>query len=86
MEKSLKSQPNSTNYIQYANELWSSIVFLSNTIINKSRSTLLNPSSNNQVKVLIDAITAIYLLENVTLEDIFKEFLSTRTVIIEFFI
>jgi hypothetical protein len=81
LEKSLKSHENSKNYIQYANELWASIVFLSNTIVTKARNKLLNSSgSKTSTKILIDTISAIYLLENVTLQDFFKEFLSTRTV------
>jgi hypothetical protein len=81
LEKSLKSHENSKNYIQYANELWTSTVFLSNTIVTKARNKLFNSSgSKTSTKILIDTISAIYLLENVSLQDFFKEFLSTRTV------
>ncbi len=82
-EKSLKTQENSSVYIQYANELWNSIVFLSHTIINKSRSTLVDSGKNVSSKILIDSISAIYLLENNTsLKKLFQEFISSRTVIL----
>ena len=85
MEKLLKSQENSINYIHYANELWTSIVFLSNTIVTKAKQKLLNsPGSKTSTKILVDTITAIYLLDNVTLEDLFQEFLSARIVSLSF--
>ena len=84
LEKQLKSQENSASYIQYANELWTSIVFLSSTILNRARSTLFSssPTAHTSARVLIEAISAIYLLENVTLEQIFQQYLSTRTPLI----
>ena len=47
LEKSLKEEDNSLVYLKYGNELWNSIVFLKNTIVNKSKNTLqqLNISS-----------------------------------------
>ena len=82
LEKSLKSQENSSNYIQYGKELWTSIVFLSTTIVSKAKATFLNSKKNTSSKTLINAIAAIYLLENTTLKQIFQEFISTRIVII----
>ena len=80
LEKSLKSQENASYYIKYANELWSSIVFLSNTIVNKSREAFSNLSKANSSKLLIDAILGIYLLENTTLGQIYQNFVTSRTV------
>ena len=37
LEKSLKEEHNSLVYLKYGNELWNSIVFLKNTITNKSK-------------------------------------------------
>jgi hypothetical protein len=80
-EKSLKTQESSSVYIQYANELWNSIVFLSHTIVSKSRATLVGSDKNVSSKVLIDAMSAIYLLENnSSLKKLFQEFVSSRTV------
>ena len=47
LEKSLKEEDNSLVYLKYGNELWNSIVFLKNTIVNKSKNTFqqLNISS-----------------------------------------
>ena len=81
LEKSLKAQENASYYIKYANELWSSIVFLSNTIVNKSREAFSNVSkAGNSSKLLIDAILGIYLLENTTLAQIYQNFTTSRTV------
>lgn len=80
LEKSLKSQENAAYYIKYANELWSSIVFLSNTIVNKSREAFSNVFKANSSKQLIDAILGIYLLENTTLAQIYQNFIADRTV------
>jgi len=80
LEKSLKEQENSTNYIQYAKELWASIVFLSSTILKKAKSAL-NSKKILTSNILVNAITSIYLLENTSLKHIFNDFLQTRTVI-----
>jgi hypothetical protein len=79
LEKPLKSFENSTNYIQYANELWMSTVVLNKTIASKSRETfeLLTIDSSD---VLAEALCAIYLLEQTNLKDLFNEFLTSRTV------
>lgn len=37
LEKSLKEEKDSFIYLKYGNELWNSIVFLKNTIVNKSK-------------------------------------------------
>ena len=79
LEKALKDQENSSTYIQYAKELWASIVFLSSTILKKAKAAL-NSKKKVASVTLINAITAIYLLENTSLKQIFDEFLSTRTV------
>jgi hypothetical protein len=82
LEKSLKNQENSSHFIQYANELWKSIVFLTKTICNKARETLFNRYDlpyETAHRILIDAVSAIYLLENLSLETILKEYFSTRT-------
>jgi hypothetical protein len=85
LEKSLKSQENASYYIKYANELWTSIYFLSGKITNNARTTLLN-TKNSSYKVLLEAVTAIYFLENTTLEKIFNEFTQKRAVFIFFLI
>ena len=79
LEKSFKTLDNSANYIQYANELWTSIVFLSKTIGVKARATFLDLQLCATPK-LLDSISAIYLLENTSINQIFEEFLSSRTV------
>lgn len=85
LEKSLKTIENSSNYIQYANELWASTVFLSKTIATKSRETFANLSIDSTL-VLAEAISAVYLLEQITLKDLFQEFLTSRTVFIRIFL
>ena len=79
LEPSLKNLSNSSTHIQYANELWSSIVFLSNTIANKARDVFTDISINS-AKTLTNAMSAIYLLESTNLKAIFNEFLKKRTV------
>ncbi len=79
LENNLKSLDNSPNYISYANELWTSIVFLSKTIVAKARDVFSN-LANDSSSILIDAMCSIYLLENVTLKEIFQMFLVERTV------
>ena len=82
LEKSLKSDQNSTSYIQYAYELWNSIVFLSNTIINKARERLINLSEVQSSSSITDSICCLYILEkNTDLKKIFQEYISTRTVL-----
>lgn len=82
-EKHLRNQENSTIYIQYANELWNSIVFLSQTIASKAKATLNSSGKNVTSKVLVDAIAAIYLLESgSSLKNIFQDFIKNRTQII----
>lgn len=81
LETNLKNLENSSSYIQYANELWDSIVFLSKTIASKSRDTFTDLNIGSS-KTLIDAMSAIYLLENYSLEKLFREFIEKRTVII----
>ena len=79
LEPSLKNLSNSSTHIQYANELWSSIVFLSNTIANKARDVFTDISINS-AKTLTNDMSAIYLLESTNLKAIFNEFLKKRTV------
>jgi hypothetical protein len=91
LEKSLKKQENSMSYVQYANELWSSTVFLSDLIVSKSReacfgltskqtkSSLVSNTSVNS-NIISDAIAAIYLLQNTNTKELFNEFLKNRTV------
>jgi len=80
LEKSLKTIENSANYIQYANELWMSTVVLSKTIASKSRETFVNLSIDSSA-ILAEAFSAIYLLEQTNLKNLFHEFLTSRTVI-----
>ena len=85
LEKPLKTIENSSNYVQYANELWASTVFLSKTIATKSRETFANLSIDSSL-VLAEAISAVYLLEPISLKDLFHEFLHSRTVFIKIFL
>lgn len=80
LEKSLKSDENSTSYIQYAYELWNSIVFLSNTIINKARERLMNLTDVQSSSSITDSICCLYILQNTDLKKLFQDYLSTRTV------
>ena len=82
LEKNLKSIDNSSNYIQYANELWSSIVFLSKTIAAKARATFtdLKTDSSNE---LVDAMSAIYLLDETDTKQLFGEFIAERIPVIK---
>lgn len=79
LEKSLKTIDNSSYYIQYANELWMSTVFLSKTIASKSRETFINLSIDS-TDILAEAISAVYLLEQTNLKELFHEFITNRTV------
>lgn len=79
LEPSLKGLANSASHIQYANELWSSIVFLSRTIAVKARDVFTDLNVNS-ARTLTNAMSAIYLLESSSLKAIFSEFLKKRTV------
>ncbi|RNA42051.1 conserved oligomeric Golgi complex subunit 1, partial [Brachionus plicatilis] len=79
LEKSLKSGQNSTSYIQYAYELWNSIVFLSNTIMNKARDRLINLSDVQSSTAITDSICCLYILQNTDLKTLFQDYISTRT-------
>lgn len=79
------------SYVQYANELWSSTVFLSDLIVAKSKEACFGSSSkqaknslasNNSLtsNILSDALSAIYLLQNTNTKELFSEFLKNRTV------
>ncbi len=82
LEDNLKSLENSASYIQYAHELWSSIVFLSKTIASKARGTFTDLNIDSS-KVLVNAMSAIYLLENLGLKQIFHEFMAKRSPVIK---
>lgn len=82
LENNLKNLENSARHISYANELWSSIVFLSKTIASKARDTFTNLNIDSS-KIFTKAMSAIYLLETSSLKEIFQEFLDKRTPMIK---
>ena len=56
-----------------------STVFLSKTIASKSRETFINLSIDS-TDILAEAISAVYLLEQTNLKELFHEFITNRTV------